>query len=900
MSIPARNGRVLAHPAAMSRSGLAGIALCFLGSGVGSLVLEVAWTRELRLVFGSTTLAASTILVSYMLGLGFGALAAGRLAGRVRDGVRAYGFLEIGIGLYAVSVPVVLSWFPALNRAVLYRLSFWPAALCRFAISLAVLALPTLLMGASLPVLVSALVRDRGPAGQRVALLYGLNTLGAVAGVLLATFVFFPWLGLSATSAAGAAIDLLVGLVAVLALPPRRPVGGPERARGSAKPARRGWSPLLPAYALVGFSALALEVGWSRTLAMVLGSSIHAFACMLAAFLTGIGLGSLVAGRLIERLRPLPLVTTGAIAALGLASLASTLLLSRLPQAFVHAVAALGLAPGRLVAIEFGLGVLVMLPATLVLGALFPLVAASVAPDRDAEAAVGDVYFANTIGSAAGAFAAGFVLIPALGLRGTLGLASSIDLATAGALLLAARGGLWRVGAGAAAVAAAACLLVLPIPWAAEELTLGFYREPLSKIDVKLPMVPFETTPPYGLVFYRDGLSATVSVHREGDALQLKVNGKTDASVPGDMSTQVLLAHVPLLFGPPARRALVIGFASGMTVGSAARHPLERIDVVEIEPAVFAASRFFERWNGRPLDDPRVHVIVDDGRTYLSGTPERYDVIVSEPSNPWITGVSNLFTREFFQTARHALRPGGRLMQWVQLYGLDPIRFRSILAAVRAEFPTVYLFSDRPNSGDVLILATLEPLRREQLPHWETLPVSVRHDLERVRNYSTADLWSLVRLLPADVDRIVADAPVVNSDENLAVELASPWLVHAEATMMNANWALFRPFTQGVVPLLAAEPLDAERLGALALAYADTRGDADVAAALLRASESRGPSASALATRALFIAHGEVTPEALGALDTAVALAPDAFQPRFLRAALRWASGRDADALADA
>ena len=202
----------------------------------------------------------------------------------------------------------------------------------------------------------------------------------------------------------------------------------------------------------------------------------------------------------------------------------------------------------------------------------------------------------------------------------------------------------------------------------------------------------------------------------------------------------------------------------------------------------------------------------------------------------------------------------------------------------------------------MLVLGALAPLGREQLPRWETLPAPVREDLERVRNYSTADLWSLVRLLPEDVDRIVRDARVVNSDENLAVELASPWQVPAESPLVETNWAIFKPFAQGILPLLLAvgEPLDAEKLGALALSYADQRGDTTVAATLARAAESRGASARGMAARVLLAGQGQTTGEALTRLDAAVALAPEAVEARFLRGAIRFAAGRDADALEDA
>ena len=887
--------------APVPRPALVALSLCFLFSGLASLVLEVVWLRELRLVFGSTTLATSTVLVAYMLGLGLGALAGGRLGGRIRNAVRAYGQLEIAIGLCALFVPLLLGQFPVLNRALLYRLAFWPAALCRFALALAVLALPTLLMGATLPVLTGAVVGERAGAGRLVGLLYGLNTLGAVGGVLLATFVLFPGVGLDGANAIGAGIDIAVGVLTLAVVTRWRPAPPARPARRAAPPLPRRWHPLLPAYALVGFTALVFEVGWTRALGMVLGSSVYAFACMLAAFLAGIGLGSLAARRSIDRLRR-PLVAAGvAIGALGVLSLVTTLALPHLPDLFVRAVVSFG--TGRLPLLHFGFGVLAMLPPALVLGALFPLVARALADERvTASMAVGDVYFANTVGSAVGAFIAGFVLIPLLGLRATLALASAIDLAAAGLLALAGTAGTGyrRVLGGVLPLAAAAALVVVPFPWNARELTRGVFRSTLALLDVGVKLLPIEGVPYNELVFYRDGLNSTVSVHRENNSVFLKINGKTDATVPGDMSTQALLAHIPLLFGPPAARALVIGLASGVTVGTAARYPLERIDTVEIEPAVVEASHFFDDYNGRPMEDARVRVIVDDGRTYLSGTAERYDVIISEPPNPWVTGAADLFTREFFHLARGALRPRGRLLQWLQLYGLEPTGFRAILAAMRAEFPSVYVFSWEPGYGDVLVLAAAEPLRREDIPHWERLPPAVREDLERFRHFSTLDLWSLVRLLPADVDRLVRDAPVVNSDQNLFVELSSPRLLHAEQQTLDVNWALLRPFDQGVLPLLQAlgEPLDADRIGALALSYIQAHADHDVAAALARESTARGRSAHGIAT-AVMLAAGSSRERLLAQLDEAVALAPDALEPRLLRATHRMEAGRNSETLED-
>jgi spermidine synthase/tetratricopeptide (TPR) repeat protein len=637
---------------------------------------------------------------------------------------------------------------------------------------------------------------------------------------------------------------------------------------------------------------------------MVLGSSLYAFSAMLGAFLTGIAVGALVARRLIDRLtRPLLAYALG-IAALGLLSLATTLVLPIVPKVFLRLVHWFGITGARTVFFQVGLAMLTMLPPTLVLGALFPLLARGLsAGGREAGSATGAVYFANTVGSASGAFAAGFLLIPALGLRGTLALAAALNFVTAGALaaLLPEVPARSRLAGASLAAVAAATLAIVPLPWNLHDLTRGVFRHPLQRIEAGVHLGTIDGVPNDEIIYYRDGLNTTVSVHHDADVTYLKVNGKTDASSPGDMPTQVLSAHIPMLFGRPASRVLVIGLASGVTLGSVLRHPVERADAVEIEPAMVEASRFFDPWSGAPLDDTRARVILDDGRTYLSGTPERYDVIISEPSNPWISGVSNLFTHEFFSAAKSALEPGGRLLQWVQVYGLPADGLRSVLAAVRAEFPHVYVFSYQASFGDLLLLASLEPLRRDFLPRWEQLTPSVRDDLARVDILTIDQLWSLVRLLPGDIDMIRRDARVVNTDENLFVELSSPWLLHQESRTLRENWDMVRPFALGVFPLLRdlGEPMDPEAVGRLALAYADGRGDYEVGQTLGQ-SAARARSGHALAAAVALAKRSKSPRELLPSLDNALTLAPDAPDILVLRAQLRLAADRPEGALADA
>ena len=908
----------------MPRRALPALALCFFLSGLGSLALEVVWTRQMRLVFGSTTLAASTILVAYMLGLGLGGLLGGRLSRRARtpaDGVRLYGWMEILIGVYALAVPAAFAWFPTLNRAWLYTLGFWEAAFARFLIALAVLLVPTILMGATLPVLVAALTRRDPRVGRSTALLYGLNTLGAVAGVFVATFVLLGWLGLRGTSPFGAGLDALVGVVALLFVAPlvaRRAPGAEAADAGSATATvarpEAAASPrtlvvLLVSYGLVGFTALVYEVAWTRALATVLGSSIYAFAAMLGAFLTGIALGSLLIRRRVDALRqPLVALASGVVL-LGLLALATTAVLPRLPDLLLRFLERYGLDPGPIALLQIGLCMLVMLPPTLVLGALFPLLTRVVAERaRDAGAAVGRVYFANTVGSASGAFCAGFLLLPWLGLRGTLALAAAINFATASAVLLCvpSRRGASRALAAVPALGALV-LLAFPPPLDPLALTRGVFIRPDAQLSFGVTYEQLDGVLPDELLFHEDGINTTVTVERRSGTVALKVNGKTDASTSLDMSTQVLLGQLPLLFGGPAKSVLVIGFASGVTVGSVARHAeVERIDAVEIEPGIVEASHFFDEVNGRPLEDPRVRVVLDDGRTYLSGTHEKYDVVISEPSNPWLSGVSNLFTREFFAAARGALAPGGRLLQWIHLYAMEPSAFRSILAALRSEFRYVHAFAYARGHADLLLLASDEPLARDDLPRWERLAPAVRDDLRRIGVFGTADLWSLLALGPDDVDALAQRAPVVNSDDNLFIELGAPWMLYEET--VDANWQDFPEPGRSVAPLLATmgEPLDGEMLAALATSYARTRQDPAAATVLLGEAAQHGRTAAAIAAavdvgRKLDEGHGAFAlDDQLVAADEAVALAPDALAPRLLRARLLLEADRGADALADA
>lgn len=883
---------------------------CLFASGAAALTLELVWSRSLRLVFGSSTLAVSTVLAAYMLGLGLGGLAAGRLAARLRRPARAYGLVEIGIGLYAALVPALLAALPGVERSLAGLTSDAAAAAVRFPLVLAVLLVPTTLMGATLPLLVSAWVRAPGQVAGGVGLLYGVNTLGAVAGILGATFVFLPLLGLAGTSRLGALLAATVGVLAIgiaALLPVTEAAGEPVRRPGvrTRRPAAR-WNRWLLAYGTVGFTALAYEVCWFRALAMVVGSSIYAFATMLAAFLLGIGLGSLAARRWWDaRARPEAAYALG-LAALGVSAWGTVVTLGAAPRWFVQSVDLVGVSPAALSGVSALIAVAAMLVPTLILGALFPGVLRLVAADRSAPAAAGDVYFVNTVGSALGAFAAGFALIPAFGLQRTMALLIAVNFAVAAWLLAGVT--TWqrprRRAAGAAFAVAAVAVLAVPPPWNPVELNRGVYQLLLDADEWRVEAEPLAGVEPDGLRFLREGVNTTVAVEQRAGERVLRVNGKPDAGSAGDMPTQALIGQIPFLFGAEPGRVLVIGLASGVSVGSAALFGPQVLDVVELEPAMVEASRFFDDLNHRPLERPGVRVIVEDGRLHLARRPPAYDVIISEPSNPWISGVANLFTREFFRAARAALRPDGVLVQWVQLYGLAPQSWTSILAALGAEFRYLYLFSHAGlTGGDSFVLAAQRPLGAGDFPRWERLGPEVRADLERVGLFDTADLWSLLRLGPEELAQLAAEAPVINTDDNLFVELTAPRSLH-DPGALEAVRARLDGFTAGALPLLegAGVALDAEEAGALALAYATGRREVALARALLAARPEL--EAWALTLEAMILARrAGATPaersEARALVERARALRPDSPSLRRHRATVLQDLGDTRAALAE-
>ena len=796
--------------------------LIYAVSGAAALVYEVTWTRLLTLQLGHTVAAASTVLAAFMGGLAVGAWAAGQ---RTDTTLRTYAILEITVAVSALALPIVLNASaPALAWA--YADGGAPArfALVRVAISLALLGVPAAAMGATFPIAADWYARSAPDAGA----LYAVNTAGAAAGAIAAGFFLIPAIGLRTTTGVGVLLNLIAAAGAWWLAVRSRTEETAETTKVAEKPLSKDrknktGSPGLACAAamLSGFAALIYEVAWTRLLALVIGPTTYAFATMAAAFISGLAIGSAI-GTAVSRRVPQPVVwlsamlATSAITASGAAWLTAT----QMPLIVAGQVADPSAAFSQVVVAQAFGTALVLLPMTLALGATFPLalaVAGGTSSDVGHEAA--RVYTANTVGAIAGALLGGFALVPSLGLRLTFQTTGVIGALGAAACLASASrsrvtgtktasderpsaprkqrraaGGQRQaasedrpatiVGSTAVAVISLAIILLLP-RWDHELLASGAYKyAPYLGTDNVETVLRAGT-----LEYYKEGAAATVSVRLLTGTTSLAIDGKVDASNAGDMLTQRMLGLLPVLIHGRAREVCIIGLGSGVTLASAlSSGSIQHADVVEISPEVVEASHFFDRENAGALANPAVRLIVGDGRSHLLLTPRRYDVIVSEPSNPWMAGVASLFTREFFEAARARLNPDGLLCQWAHTYDIGAQDLQSIVATFASVFPEGTLWM--VGGGDLLLIGARDGaigprLKAVERTSLEGTVASTLVDVGIAKGTAPFALLSQFAGGPVELKRYAGNA-LIQTDDRTRLEYSAPRGIYGRSREDNA------------------------------------------------------------------------------------------------------------------
>jgi spermidine synthase len=695
--------------------------VCFFLSGAAGLIDQVVWSKALGQIFGHTAYAVATVLAVFMAGLASGSAWIGRRGKRWNRPIALYAWLEFGVAATAAISLAGLAGVRAMYVAVYPYAAGHASALLalRFAGSALVLFLPTFLMGGTLPVLVRGVTQTAAQFGTRLSRLYWINTAGAVAGTFAAGFLFLPSLGLRRTLAIAVALNLIAGASAfrlsreeIKASPAiRLLISEKDELPSTFTPSKF----LLVSFALVGATAMSYEIGWTRLLSTQLGSSTYAFTLMLGTFLTGIVLGSALFDKWNRRHEPSAMTFAVTQTLTALAALVFLVFFTHLIEVLPPILRATHESFRGLVLAQFVTSALAMLPTAVVFGFNFPAVVLLIAGSKSQEeqsagAAVGRAYAWNTLGAIVGAIAAGFWLMPRLGSFHLLAVTACLNLVLAASIswnsTLRSK---WKI-----VVLAGNCLLIVAAIFIG--FSNYFYDPAVASFNTLLywnlydrPLTLRENAHALDIVYFRDGLNANISVARSGDYVALRTNGKVDAS-NRDSTTQLLLGHLGALTHEP-HRVLIVGFGSGMTASALVGYPeLERLDIVEIEPAVVGAAPFLAKLNRNVLLDPRVHVTFDDARNFLFTTREKYDLIISEPSNPWIAGVATLFTQEFYAAVRARLTPDGVFVQWMQAYSLYPKDLRMLFATFLSEFQGATLWNG--DAPDLILMAPSPPAEK--------------------------------------------------------------------------------------------------------------------------------------------------------------------------------------------
>jgi predicted membrane-bound spermidine synthase len=681
-------------------------------------------------------------------------------------------FLEL---LKSVFVSIVISaQLPSDGTAVL---------LLKLLTSICSLLIPTILMGGTLPILVRFISRRLEESGRNIAVLYFLNSFGAIIGSLLAGFFFIRILGLSITVYSAGVGSLLIGgsalLLSVWRISSKRmKVEGIKELEMSFS--RREIIIAISTAGISGLAAMIYEVTWVRLLIPVLGSSTYSFSLMLVAFISGITLGSYRVSRLIQRTKNLSSLLGRCQRRLVISMLVTLPFYALIPYEFWKVASYLSRSDATYpiyLAIQFLFCFILMIIPTIFLGMSLPIATRIASRGINVLGkSVGNVFAVNTLGTVIGSLLAGLILIPLIGVKHTIEVGIGCNLFNV-ILILFFTNAVPRRKAFAVLsvlVVAVTMYLVLVPNWNRGAMLFGVFRRIHSNLQLPANYSEFERIIRNAneILYYKEGTSATVGVTESGGQRVLVVNGKPDASSKGDLPTQLLCGQLPCLLHKNPQNVLVVGLGSGVTVGSVLTHPIKRVDCVEIAPEIVEASSLFNEVNRRPFDDPRTNLFIEDALAYLKLTPRMYDVIINEPTNPWIAGVGNLFTTEFFVACKRRMNPGGCMVQWFHLYEMNDELFKMIVRTFQSSFKYVSIW--QPLTADVIMIGSEQPITIDYDKINAAMNVKeIQDDLKRISIPDAATFLSLEMLSPKSVMRYIGVGDL-NTEDHPRLEYNAP------------------------------------------------------------------------------------------------------------------------------
>ena len=679
--------------------------LLFTLSGFAGLIYESIWSHYLKLFLGHAAYAQTLVLAIFMGGMALGSWLCSRFSGGWKNLLVGYAVAEAVIGACAFAFhPLFVAATGAAFDTVLPALgSELAATWFKWSLGAALILPQSILLGMTFPLMSGGLIRRHPDApGASLAMLYFSNSLGAAIGVLASGFFMIAKLGLPGTIQAAGVINLALAALVWLIARGAEPAAAAPTSTDQGED--RGYFRLLLATALLtGAASFIYEIAWIRMLSLVLGASTHSFELMLSAFILGLACGGYWVKRRIDRTAD-PTRLLGVVqVVMGLLALATLPLYGTMFEVMTWVMKGLARSESGYALYHLSshaIALAIMFPATFCAGMTLPLITYALLRRGHGEKSIGAVYAANTLGAILGVFAAAHLGMPLLGLKNLVAAGAAIDTLL-GVYLL------WRVAPGrlAPALAGGAAALALVLAFALVQFDVyrmvsGVFRH--GTIYTAADMKP---------LFYRDGKTATVSLVEFPEGTSIRTNAKSDGAInlkPGarisDEITMVLTSVLPLALKPEAKNAAIIGMGTGLTVHTMlANSKIDAVETIEIEPAMVEAARGFIARNANAYADPRSHIRIDDAKTFFSTRNGRYDIIISEPSNPWVSGVSNLFSNEFYHLVRRYLKPGGVLVQWFQLYEIDISLVASVLRALGDNFPDYAIYASTDN--DLLIVA---------------------------------------------------------------------------------------------------------------------------------------------------------------------------------------------------
>jgi spermidine synthase len=754
----------------------------FVGSGCSALIYEIVWFQLLQLVIGSSAVSLAVLLGTFMGGMCLGSLLLPRLVSLQRHPLRAYALLELGIGIVGIAV---LFGMPSIDR--LYAATVGPGfagIFWRGAVAALCLLPPTLLMGATLPAIARWV--ETTPRGiSWLGFFYGGNIAGAVFGCLLAGFYLLRVHDMATATYVAAAVNVTVAFVAfcLASLTPRAPAANEQTAAQSTP--TPGFGAVHLTIALSGLSALGAEVVWTRLLSLMLGATVYTFSIILAVFLLGLGLGSSV-GSFMSRQLKSPRFALGCCQVLLTLAISWTAYMISVSLPYWPVDPGLSSSPWLNFQFDLARCMWAILPPACLWGASFPLALASVAsPEQDPGRLVSRVYAANTVGAIIGAIAFSVFLISAVGTQQAQRILIGLSAVAALVALLPGTKRLsespdqdaaWRKSRGWSAVA------LLAVAGLAVGLALRLPKIPWGVIAYGRYLPGWSSEIRSGgskVLFVGEGMNSSVAVTELSSGVRnFHVSGKVEASSePQDMRLQRMLGHIPALLHPKPKSILVVGCGAGVTAGSFVLHPdVERVVICEIEPLIpQVVAQFFGPQNYNVVHDPHVTVHYDDARHYILTTPDKFDIITSDPIHPWVKGAATLYSEEYFELCKKHLNPGGVVTQWVPLYESNNDAVKSEIATFFKVFPNGVIWSN-DNSGvgyDLVLMGQVEPMkidadelqRRLERPEYAKVAAS----LNELGLDSAVSLLSTYGGEASDLGPWMKDAEI-NRDRNLRLQ----------------------------------------------------------------------------------------------------------------------------------